>query len=154
VPIRLGFDDLELTWYSSLLLQLIKQLGGTPTIPAQGASAETQLNLDPRIALRANREVFFFRLVCCCLGLRGYDLLTESQEREIEKVNVLYIQKEAEVSATISPTLFPTLQTELMLIFLFWKVFLTLEDLARKEAYDPGSQRLSFENLSQLCNPR
>lgn len=48
--------------------------------------------------LRANKEVFFFRLVCAarqqgdCFELTGC-----SQEREIEKVNAFYLQKEAEV---------------------------------------------------------
>jgi hypothetical protein len=45
-------------------VQLIKQLSATPTIAAQNAQAEAQGSLDPKIALRANKEVFFFRLVC------------------------------------------------------------------------------------------
>ncbi|EER26041.1 ankyrin repeat protein nuc-2, putative [Coccidioides posadasii C735 delta SOWgp] len=71
------------------LKKLIKQLSATPTIPAQGASASPASDtLDPQAALRANKEVFFFRL-----------------EREIEKVNVFYLQKEAEFSLRLKTLL-------------------------------------------------
>ncbi|KAJ6164304.1 hypothetical protein N7470_002976, partial [Penicillium chermesinum] len=65
------------------LKKLIKQLSATPTIPAQKTADETAQddNLDPQASLRANKEVFFFRL-----------------EREIEKVNAFYLQKESEFS--------------------------------------------------------
>ncbi|EXJ77450.1 CDK inhibitor PHO81 [Capronia epimyces CBS 606.96] len=66
------------------LKKLIKQLSATPTIAAQGATTA----VDPQSALRANKEVFFFRL-----------------EREIEKVNVFYIQKEAEFSLRLKTLL-------------------------------------------------
>lgn len=70
-------------------LQLIKQLSATPTIPAQGATQEQSSDvLDAQAALRANKEVFFFRL-----------------EREIEKVNVFYLQKEAEFSLRLKTLL-------------------------------------------------
>ncbi|KAJ5542018.1 Glycerophosphoryl diester phosphodiesterase [Penicillium sp. DV-2018c] len=63
-------------------LRLIKQLSATPTIPAQRTAEEiARANADPQTALRANKEVFFFRL-----------------EREIEKVNTFYLQKESEFS--------------------------------------------------------
>lgn len=45
-------------------LQLIKQLSATPTIPAQSAVGEAPDGLDSQSTLRANKEVFFFRLVC------------------------------------------------------------------------------------------
>lgn len=80
-------------------LQLIKQLSATPKIPAQGAADVAQEVLDPQAALRANKEVFFFRLVCfhatCSLSKLGAN--SSQQEREIEKVNAFYLQKEAEV---------------------------------------------------------
>ncbi|KAL5366412.1 ankyrin repeat protein nuc-2 [Aspergillus floccosus] len=63
------------------LKKLIKQLSATPTIPAQSAAGEPQNVPEAQAALRANKEVFFFRL-----------------EREIEKVNAFYLQKEAEFS--------------------------------------------------------
>ncbi|KAK4940035.1 phosphate system positive regulatory protein pho81 [Elasticomyces elasticus] len=66
------------------LKKLIKQLSATPTIAAQGGSS----TLDTQAALRANKEVFFFRL-----------------EREIEKVNVFYLQKEAEFSLRLKTLL-------------------------------------------------
>ncbi|XHG00506.1 hypothetical protein AWENTII_003952 [Aspergillus wentii] len=63
------------------LKKLIKQLSATPTIPAQTTADTSQNAADTQSALRANKEVFFFKL-----------------EREIEKVNAFYLQKEAEVS--------------------------------------------------------
>ncbi|KAF3492016.1 ankyrin repeat protein nuc-2 [Arthroderma uncinatum] len=71
------------------LKKLIKQLSATPTIPAQGTVLDqTGDVLDAQAALRANKEVFFFRL-----------------EREIEKVNVFYLQKEAEFSLRLKTLL-------------------------------------------------
>ncbi|KAL4972898.1 hypothetical protein BDW66DRAFT_169130 [Aspergillus desertorum] len=63
------------------LKKLIKQLSATPTIPAQSSLPIPQNASEAQAALRANKEVFFFRL-----------------EREIEKVNAFYLQKEAEFS--------------------------------------------------------
>ncbi|RAH41483.1 putative cyclin dependent kinase inhibitor Pho81 [Aspergillus brunneoviolaceus CBS 621.78] len=63
------------------LKKLIKQLSATPTIPAQSVAGAAQDVPEAQAALRANKEVFFFRL-----------------EREIEKVNAFYLQKEAEFS--------------------------------------------------------
>ncbi|OQE21181.1 hypothetical protein PENSTE_c012G06826 [Penicillium steckii] len=59
------------------LKKLIKQLSATPTIPAQRTAEEIAQDgtLDPQAALRANKE-----------------------EREIEKVNAFYLQKESEFS--------------------------------------------------------
>ncbi|EED23650.1 cyclin dependent kinase inhibitor Pho81, putative [Talaromyces stipitatus ATCC 10500] len=67
------------------LKKLIKHLSATPTIAAQGAPPA---DLDPQSALRANKEVFFFRL-----------------EREIEKVNEFYVQKESEFSTRLKTLL-------------------------------------------------
>ncbi|KAJ9198465.1 hypothetical protein DTO021D3_5136 [Paecilomyces variotii] len=69
------------------LKKLIKQLSATPTIPAQSAF-EHEHPSDPQAALRANKEVFFFRL-----------------EREIEKVNAFYLQKESEFSLRLKTLL-------------------------------------------------
>ncbi|RMZ91935.1 hypothetical protein DV736_g806, partial [Chaetothyriales sp. CBS 134916] len=66
------------------LKKLIKQLSATPTITAQGQVTQD----NPQATLRANKEVFFFRL-----------------EREIEKVNVFYLQKEAEFSLRLKTLL-------------------------------------------------
>jgi CDK inhibitor PHO81 len=61
-------QQLDLPEYASSFLnykalkKLIKQLSATPTIAAQGAS-EVPEAVDPKAALRANKEVFFFRLV-------------------------------------------------------------------------------------------
>ncbi|KKZ66799.1 CDK inhibitor PHO81 [[Emmonsia] crescens] len=74
---------------TSLRSQLIKQLSATPTIPAQSSSVDAFPELlDSQAALRANKDVFFFRL-----------------EREIEKVNVFYLQKEAEFTLRLKTLL-------------------------------------------------
>ena len=60
--------QLDLPEYASSFLnykalkRLIKQLSATPTIPAQPGASEVEV-ADPKAALRANKEVFFFRLV-------------------------------------------------------------------------------------------
>ena len=60
-------QQLDLPEYASSFLnykalkKLIKQLSATPTISAQ--TPATQQAVDPRVALQANKEVFFFRLV-------------------------------------------------------------------------------------------
>ena len=66
-------QQLDLPEYASSFLnykalkRLIKQLSATPTIPAQGASGVQEI-VDPKVALRANKEVFFFRLVRAMMG--------------------------------------------------------------------------------------
>ena len=61
-------QQLDLPEYASSFLnykalkRLIKQLSATPVIPAQGPSDARGI-VDPKEALRANKEVFFFRLV-------------------------------------------------------------------------------------------
>ncbi|KAA6407803.1 MAG: ankyrin repeat nuc-2 [Lasallia pustulata] len=62
------------------LKKLIKQLSATPTLLAQNASQPPLEVLDPQASLQANKATFFFRL-----------------ERELEKVNAFYLQKEAEL---------------------------------------------------------
>lgn len=61
--------------------QLIKKLSATPIIIAQQPLAEGEHLEDTQASLQANKATFFFRL-----------------ERELEKVNTFYLQKEAEVS--------------------------------------------------------
>ncbi|GAT25442.1 ankyrin repeat protein nuc-2 [Aspergillus luchuensis] len=65
----------------SLIFPNMPPASATPTIPAQSAAGVPQNVPEAQAALRANKEVFFFRL-----------------EREIEKVNAFYLQKEAEFS--------------------------------------------------------
>ncbi|KAH1493811.1 hypothetical protein KXV92_006616 [Aspergillus fumigatus] len=69
------------------LKKLIKQLSATPKLPAQ-ATVAGEGAPDAQAALRANKEVFFFRL-----------------EREIEKVNTFYLQKESEFSLRLKTLL-------------------------------------------------
>ncbi|KAL8784263.1 MAG: hypothetical protein Q9213_004085 [Squamulea squamosa] len=75
--------------YKALKKQLIKQLGATPTLAPQNASTPP---LDPQLSLQANKATFFFRL----------ELL---QERELEKVNAFYLQKEAELKLRLKTLL-------------------------------------------------
>lgn len=62
-------------------------------------------HIDSQAALQANKATFFFQLVS-----RPYppyvmpaqpEILTVTQERELEKVNTFYLQKEAEVSCIL-----------------------------------------------------
>jgi len=49
------------------------------------------------VALQANKATFFFQLVSFQQPDQKRKMLTEQQERELEKVNAFYLQKEAEV---------------------------------------------------------
>ncbi|KAK1077904.1 phosphate system positive regulatory protein pho81 [Friedmanniomyces endolithicus] len=62
------------------LKKLIKRLSATPVLPAQQATDQGEALQDSHAALQANKATFFFRL-----------------ERELEKVNTFYLQKEAEL---------------------------------------------------------
>ncbi|KAK3113663.1 polarity establishment/cellular polarization, partial [Teratosphaeriaceae sp. CCFEE 6253] len=62
------------------LKKLIKRLSATPILPAQQATHHGEPLQDRQAALQANRATFFFRL-----------------DREIERVNTFYLQKEAEL---------------------------------------------------------
>lgn len=66
------------------MLQLIKKLSATPVIHAQN----DPVLQDPQTSLQANKATFFFRL-----------------ERELEKVNKFYLQKEAELKLRLSTLL-------------------------------------------------
>jgi CDK inhibitor PHO81 len=61
-------QQLDLPEYASSFLnykalkRLIKQLSATPTLLAQGVPDAPEV-VNPQAALRANKEVFFFRLV-------------------------------------------------------------------------------------------
>ncbi|KAI1652116.1 SPX domain-containing protein [Daldinia loculata] len=61
------------------LKKLIKKLSATPTLSAQNDPRFTPTPVDTQAALQANKAKFFFQL-----------------ERELEKVNAFYLQKEAE----------------------------------------------------------
>lgn len=67
------------------LKKLIKQLSITPTLEAHETRSQSQQAGDAQGALQANKATFFFRL-----------------ERELEKVNGCYLQKEAELKLRLS----------------------------------------------------
>ncbi|KAF2769666.1 ankyrin repeat protein nuc-2 [Teratosphaeria nubilosa] len=62
------------------LKKLIKKLSATPILPPRDVRADGDDLLDSQASLQANKATFFFRL-----------------ERELEKVNTFYLQKEAEL---------------------------------------------------------
>ncbi|MCJ1475334.1 phosphate system positive regulatory protein pho81 [Lambiella insularis] len=70
------------------LKKLIKQLSATPTLLARNASHHHSEILDPETSLQANKATFFFRL-----------------ERELERVNAFYLQKEAELKLRLKTLL-------------------------------------------------
>ncbi|KAK4189980.1 hypothetical protein QBC35DRAFT_117541 [Podospora australis] len=73
------------------LKKLIKKLSATPVIPAQNDVLHNGAvggHLDSQAALQANKATFFFQL-----------------ERELEKVNAFYLQKEAELKIRLKTLL-------------------------------------------------
>jgi hypothetical protein len=64
--------------------QLIKQLSATPTIPAQSTENVAQNVPDSQAALRANKEVFFFKLVCAVRQQEGVFSLTGCSCRSVK----------------------------------------------------------------------
>lgn len=70
------------------LKKLIKKLSATPVIPALSEGGHGHESLDPQTSLQANKATFFFRV-----------------ERELEKVNTFYLQKEAELKLRLTTLL-------------------------------------------------
>jgi len=70
------------------LKKLIKKLSATPVLHAQLDPARSHTPIDTQAALQANKAAFFFQL-----------------ERELEKVNALYLQKEAELKIRLKTLL-------------------------------------------------
>ncbi|KAI6092810.1 SPX domain-containing protein [Hypoxylon rubiginosum] len=70
------------------LKKLIKKLSATPILSAQNDTHFTPTPVDTQVALQANKAKFFFQL-----------------ERELEKVNAFYLQKEAELKIRLKTLL-------------------------------------------------
>ncbi|KAL2888869.1 Ankyrin repeat protein nuc-2 [Ceratocystis lukuohia] len=70
------------------LKKLIKRLSATPTLGAINDAHRPSTPLDSQAALQANKATFFFQL-----------------ERELEKVNAFYLQKEAELKVRLKTLL-------------------------------------------------
>ncbi|SPO03879.1 related to Nuc-2 protein [Cephalotrichum gorgonifer] len=70
------------------LKKLIKKLSATPTLGTINDSQRAPTPLDSQSALQANKATFFFQL-----------------ERELEKVNAFYLQKEAELKVRLKTLL-------------------------------------------------
>ncbi|KAG9256329.1 uncharacterized protein F5Z01DRAFT_680298 [Emericellopsis atlantica] len=67
---------------------LIKKLSATPTLAALNGTTRTAVAADSQAALQANKATFFFQL-----------------ERELDKVNAFYLQKEAELKIRLKTLL-------------------------------------------------
>ncbi|OAA44018.1 ankyrin repeat protein nuc-2 [Beauveria brongniartii RCEF 3172] len=78
------------SWATANVLptQLIKKLSATPTLSAQHDGQRTGALADSQAALQANKATFFFQL-----------------ERELDKVNAFYLQKEAELKIRLKTLL-------------------------------------------------
>ncbi|KAH8899536.1 ankyrin repeat protein nuc-2 [Thozetella sp. PMI_491] len=70
------------------LKKLIKKLSATPTLSAQNDAHRPAEAIDSQAALQANKATFFFQL-----------------ERELDKVNAFYVQKEAELQIRLKTLL-------------------------------------------------
>ncbi|KAH8811787.1 hypothetical protein F5884DRAFT_855122 [Xylogone sp. PMI_703] len=70
------------------LKKLIKKLSATPPLLSQNDLHRSQGSVDSQAALQANKATFFFQL-----------------ERELEKVNAFYLQKEAELKIRLKTLL-------------------------------------------------
>ncbi|CAI4218195.1 unnamed protein product [Parascedosporium putredinis] len=70
------------------LKKLIKKLSATPTLGTLNDFQRPSTPLDPQASLQANKATFFFQL-----------------ERELEKVNAFYLQKEAELKIRLKTLL-------------------------------------------------
>ncbi|KAI5458108.1 hypothetical protein BGZ63DRAFT_416545 [Mariannaea sp. PMI_226] len=70
------------------LKKLIKKLSATPTISSQNDVLRSATPVDSQAALQANKATFFFQL-----------------ERELDKVNAFYLQKEAELKIRLKTLL-------------------------------------------------
>ncbi|VUC35097.1 unnamed protein product [Clonostachys rosea] len=70
------------------LKKLIKKLSATPTLSAQNGNGRPVIPADSQAALQANKATFFFQL-----------------ERELDKVNAFYLQKEAELKIRLKTLL-------------------------------------------------
>ncbi|RSL67832.1 Ankyrin repeat protein nuc-2 [Fusarium sp. AF-6] len=70
------------------LKKLIKKLSATPTLASQNDALRSATPVDSQAALQANKATFFFQL-----------------ERELDKVNAFYLQKEAELKIRLKTLL-------------------------------------------------
>ncbi|KIN05544.1 hypothetical protein OIDMADRAFT_38067 [Oidiodendron maius Zn] len=95
------------------LKKLIKKLSATPTLLAQNDILRPASIADSQAALQANKATFFFQL-----------------ERELEKVNAFYLQKEAELKIRLKTLLDKkkVLQTRSQSITRLSAKFTTLEE--------------------------
>jgi hypothetical protein len=123
-------------------LQLIKQLSATPTIAAQNAQAEAQGSLDPKIALRANKEVFFFRLVCVVVDRLAHLAHETLGARNRESQRILPAERSR--GRQLDPfSIIPTNPEP---------VLVTPKDVVGQEAHNSGSQCLHVKDLREFCN--
>ncbi|WZH39357.1 Ankyrin repeat nuc-2 [Fusarium acuminatum] len=92
------------------LKKLIKKLSATPTLTSQNDVLRSATPVDSQAALQANKATFFFQLVSrllCYISAMNIPtwLLSDKQERELDKVNAFYLQKEAELKIRLKTLL-------------------------------------------------
>ncbi|RDL39039.1 SPX-domain-containing protein [Venustampulla echinocandica] len=87
------------------LKKLIKKLSATPTIPTQNDLQRPPGVIDSQAALQANKATFFFQLVSQAPLVGGSRAKMAKKERELEKVNAFYLQKEAELNIRLKTLL-------------------------------------------------
>jgi hypothetical protein len=100
--------------------KLIKHLSKTPILAAQQPFTNGATLPDSQASLQSNKAAFFFRL-----------------ERELEKVNELYLQKEAEVRKTNT-------RFEVMALTIYPRssIFGYIRCLTKSARYNPVPRRL------------
>ncbi|PBP20447.1 SPX domain-containing protein [Diplocarpon rosae] len=106
------------------LKKLIKKLSATPIILALSDVHRPNGVIDPQSALQANKATFFFQLA-------------SQHERELEKVNAFYLQKEAELKIRL-------------------KTLLDKKKVLQSRSHNTSRQSAKFttleEGFQQFCN--
>ena len=132
--VSVGLVDVCLHIIADSMSQLIKKLSTTPVLTAQSHATDSEnSHLDAQASLQANKATFFFRL-----------------ERELEKVNAFYLQKEAEVSRWFhqSPSIWiwPQACTDRT------KAQTAFDYTAGQEAWTPIESHRGIQVVFELCH--
>lgn len=138
-----GFDTTQSAVRCTSLTQsqLIKHLSSTPTLAAQNAFAGPQGSVDPEISLRANKEVFFFRLVCTNVIGSDHECSQDARNVRLRKSMFSTCKKKQRHATSKSKS---SLITDIR------PVLVTSQDAAGQEANHPGSQCLHLEDISEF----
>lgn len=113
-------------------------------IPAQGENHGLD-TFDPQTSLQANKATFFFRVVSSLTTSSWHrTYICHIQERELEKVNKFYLQKEAEVLLSYTIT-----------VSLAYAVPATpsFEHTSRQEESNAAASTIGLQVVIQICRP-